>query len=501
VSILAGLSLVIGGMVFFLWYQGIFFGAPRDATKALAKMVTALQKTPAYHTEGQAVVKIGPPGVSTTTTQTSLVPALLRAISVSAEELSPIDDSKCGVPGTKCVTPPEGNLGGVTCQEARAVCAEADVSSLPVIPDVPVEITLSFEGDRVNETTSQIRLNFDLSGLLTLLPPTIPPSIDLDVRRVGGDVYLRLPILALLVGSESNKWLALSERDLESVGSESLNFTTIKATVLQQAIRSGERIGYESIGPVRAVHYRLSIDPLTFMGALQFKQSFDDGLTNALRNVSLTADLWLGSRNFLPYQYVLTAKYLDESLGFDSQLLLKAQLSNFGQTMAITAPSENEVLRDGLQGLLTGDLTNFEKKARDTQRKSDLSEIKTALELYKGDHGAYLSTGGAITRSNEANGVLQELVKKGYLSSLPIDPVDPTNWYGYQSGNGSSYELWSIIEDENDPTAIDRGPYRIYRVFNDLTVHGNSNPISSLSPLATPTVSPAAGSGRLPGTS
>ncbi len=464
---------MIGGAVFFLWWQGIVFGAPRDTTKALTKMVTALAKTPAYHTEGQATLKIGPPDANTVTTQAEL-PDLLRGLKASADELFPSP------------TPPTDS--------------EETLDSLPVIPDEAVTLGFSFIGDRVNETTSQLTISFDLSGLLALLPPTIPPSIDLDIRRMGDTVYLRLPVLSLVLGSQSNKWLAFDERDLQSLTQESLNLTKIDPASLARAIRSSERVGYERVGPVRTAHYHLTIDPLALIEVFQLKQSLDS-MANTLVNLSITADIWLGTRDYLPYQYAISSHYLDQTAGVDGILTVKTILSQFGKKAAITAPREDEVIRDGLTGLLSGNFSNFEEKARDTQRKSDLSLIKSALELYKGDHGSYPSTNGEVTRSNDLLGPLKVLMSQGYLSTLPVDPEDPTSWYGYQSSDGTSNELWSIIEDETDTTAEDRGSYRIYRLQSDRA--GTVTPAPSPAPgsLPTPSVSPASGSARLPATS
>jgi prepilin-type N-terminal cleavage/methylation domain-containing protein len=97
-------------------------------------------------------------------------------------------------------------------------------------------------------------------------------------------------------------------------------------------------------------------------------------------------------------------------------------------------------------------------KARDSQRKSDLKRVQTALELYFVDHRAYPGTGDAWVLANGT--ALTAALIPGYTTSLPKDPIDERNvanpcndnaGYSYKS-NGQIYMLTALMEV---PTSAD----------------------------------------------
>ncbi|GEM_PF-2127267 len=82
------------------------------------------------------------------------------------------------------------------------------------------------------------------------------------------------------------------------------------------------------------------------------------------------------------------------------------------------------------------------RKARDTQRKSDLTQIQKALDLYNIDHGSYpesLPFGGAL---------------EPYMQVVPNDPVE-TEQYVYEDvNNGEGYRLYAKLERCTDSQKI-----------------------------------------------
>ena len=88
---------------------------------------------------------------------------------------------------------------------------------------------------------------------------------------------------------------------------------------------------------------------------------------------------------------------------------------------------------------------NFLKKSRDTQRRTDLNNIHTALEMYKTANGVYPEE-------------LDELLEPpGYLNEVPKDPKDGQETsdgsgkqygYEYESEDGRSFILYAPLEDE-----------------------------------------------------
>ena len=84
-----------------------------------------------------------------------------------------------------------------------------------------------------------------------------------------------------------------------------------------------------------------------------------------------------------------------------------------------------------------------QQKARDGRRKSDLEQIRTALEMYRADNnGIYLSGNG------KASDVLPGL--SPYLSNFPSDPG---SYQYYYSGSSVSYSLCAYLERES-PAAV-----------------------------------------------
>jgi len=79
--------------------------------------------------------------------------------------------------------------------------------------------------------------------------------------------------------------------------------------------------------------------------------------------------------------------------------------------------------------------------ARDSQRKAEAEEIRSALEVYRVDNGDYPLT---------AEG-LGELITPGYMEEI-IDPLSPTYSYNYES-DGTTYNLCAYLEAEDPASA------------------------------------------------
>lgn len=99
-----------------------------------------------------------------------------------------------------------------------------------------------------------------------------------------------------------------------------------------------------------------------------------------------------------------------------------------------------------LGAIVSVNVNNYLKKARDARRKADISQIRTALELYYADNGKYPTPSGLWKTSADSSSwsVLQNLVQS-YIK-LPIDPINNgsiTNYLGYY--NYAYYMLNSII--------------------------------------------------------
>lgn len=101
-----------------------------------------------------------------------------------------------------------------------------------------------------------------------------------------------------------------------------------------------------------------------------------------------------------------------------------------------------------------------QKKARDAARKSDLSNIAKAIELFNHDTGGYpLGSSGDIIGCESGSGY-EACVWDGrtafrastttYMAKLPRDPLSQYRYY-YES-DGMTYGLYAELENDQDPS-------------------------------------------------
>lgn len=102
-----------------------------------------------------------------------------------------------------------------------------------------------------------------------------------------------------------------------------------------------------------------------------------------------------------------------------------------------------------LAALILLSLRSARLKARDTRRKSDLRQIKAALELYSADNSeAYVVNAAGSAASTALTGV----VTGGYIKAIPTDPTNTGNYiYWYQSdATAVNYTLSATLENTSD---------------------------------------------------
>jgi general secretion pathway protein G len=119
--------------------------------------------------------------------------------------------------------------------------------------------------------------------------------------------------------------------------------------------------------------------------------------------------------------------------------------------------------------LVIPNLTSAPAKARDAQRKTDLSTLQKAIETYALDNGSYPSTGGSWYGVS-ANGGSKSLTGAGgyipnlapaYIKTLPLDPKpDYSGWSGYlYRSDGTNYKL---LAHQNGPESYPTSGEKLY---------------------------------------
>lgn len=123
-----------------------------------------------------------------------------------------------------------------------------------------------------------------------------------------------------------------------------------------------------------------------------------------------------------------------------------------------------------------------QRKARDSDRKTDISAIKKALELYYVDNGTYPSSTGSTTINASwttsadpswAN-LSAQLVPK-YMSTLPKDPQTASN-ANPAIYSGFNYDYIKLENGWCNTTAAKPGyllAYRYESVSNDYVIDGD----------------------------
>jgi general secretion pathway protein G len=111
--------------------------------------------------------------------------------------------------------------------------------------------------------------------------------------------------------------------------------------------------------------------------------------------------------------------------------------------------------------LIIPNITSAPKKARDTQRKTDITTVRKALEEYFVNNNSYPSTGGdaatVLSGAADGQGTSGPLTTgtAPLMKKVPLDPkkASPSQYYyNYQpSGTpATSYTLGACLENDQD---------------------------------------------------
>lgn len=108
--------------------------------------------------------------------------------------------------------------------------------------------------------------------------------------------------------------------------------------------------------------------------------------------------------------------------------------------------------------LIVPNLVSGPQRARDSQRKTDLRNIKTALETYYNDSNSYPTTGTWKTDLSAGS--------TPYMKTIPADPKGGADYNyvpspaGCAAGACTSYAISTTMENQNDKEATN-GTYTV----------------------------------------
>ena len=81
---------------------------------------------------------------------------------------------------------------------------------------------------------------------------------------------------------------------------------------------------------------------------------------------------------------------------------------------------------------------------RDTRRKGDLEQIRSALEIYRADCGAYPTSASLNFGAGALTGTCPTV--NTYMALIPNDPLTPTGRYYYARITNNTYQLCARVE-------------------------------------------------------
>jgi len=122
------------------------------------------------------------------------------------------------------------------------------------------------------------------------------------------------------------------------------------------------------------------------------------------------------------------------------------------------------------------------KKARDAKRKSDLAELRKALEMYYLDNGEYPQIGSWIFSTDNAWEDTLGSALSNYITKMPKDPIndngedgggpwktDDDNYvYAYMCKSiRTDYDLVARLENENDDARCEKKCWEYHYLTSD----------------------------------
>jgi len=110
-----------------------------------------------------------------------------------------------------------------------------------------------------------------------------------------------------------------------------------------------------------------------------------------------------------------------------------------------------------LTTLLMANFIGVRQRARDAQRKSDLRQIQSALELYRSDQGIYPQLVPNCSNSIKS----PDCSTSTYMQTVPKDSMGSSYYNGgkyYFLSNGSTYTLGACLENPSDSQGTSTNP-------------------------------------------
>jgi general secretion pathway protein G len=110
-----------------------------------------------------------------------------------------------------------------------------------------------------------------------------------------------------------------------------------------------------------------------------------------------------------------------------------------------------------VSAILAVSFGNIRSKSEDSRRKTDLEEVRSALEQYKSNNNSYPTPEITITMGLPFGSSGLTDTRNTYMNKIPQDPDFPVKSYYYESTDGSDYILRSELNNP-EPTPCNLTP-------------------------------------------
>jgi hypothetical protein len=299
------------------------------------------------------------------------------------------------------------------------------------------EISGSMQGTQQNGNW-QVSFNWQLASDY---PVT---TLQGEAIRLDDKHYVFLDTLSLL--TTDNSWQEIESADWSKTAIAT-PFSAVELAAMLGRASAGEYLGQNSL-TINDQSYSVA----TYQYKVDQAAEYQDATYKEGRLL-----VWVDRKTGQVVEYQLDE--LLDNAGLGDVVFQSVWVVDSAETVAEVALPKDETAKAGsvssiamglgfIKASTNQDLTT--PAGRDAKRLADMLALKEALlEIYQ-KQGTY-PVATAIDKTNSSR-VLKGALVPTYIASLPIDPQDPTAYYGYTS-DGFSFKLTSIVEQSSSPGA------------------------------------------------
>lgn len=410
-----------------LHLEAIWGGLPANPQNAIVLSAQEMQKKSSYKVSGEATVIVNR-GVK------SDIISPIIALSTLPIAINNPDFSQ----GIKTVLAAyeQDETSSTSSTQPSVSSASSGSSQKPTVEEFEVSLSSAFDSK--------------ISGADIKLKSNSKPSSSLNLVYSAGKIYLKSSSNIVFNTKVDGGWLSYDLKNFKE-SNPSTEFWSSNISNSDFSV-TGSRQSSQVIDGVRCFRYSAIVN---IGGAFA-----NFGLTDSSLS-SLELEYWIGARDHLIRQ--LKLKAVPTSKSAISRIDLTLNFSDYDSEDSgyiIPATSTPSVLGFSTNSQSDSSAINQTVTSRDQERKSDLANIAKALENYKLTGGSYPVSLGQEKISASSGAIYNSLVPN-YLSLVPLDPNDPTYYYGYES-DGDSYTLSAVLENDSDTDGRRIGSKNIY---------------------------------------